>query len=1223
MGILRRKKDESGKSLLDSNKRGFLSFRKSSVDRRSDNPGETKLGLSSAPHWGKVRSPATPPLTPRSPVEDNEIPRNAPVADVTLVKGRSKIKEGDSPKKNSKMPVSDDHSEYSDLTDNRTQQRLIEQKAVYERILEERKNREKALFDTPPRSGSGGSSLPSKDKSMQHRTNAPPKENDEPSAESNFFTDLFGLMDIACKPSEPKRDEFDNKSFAPEWGVAPTYDDSEFGQRPPKQPSTTKSSNASNNSQLDPSTAVSGASLVDTVSDTADTPAEAATAIEVDGSESNDNDDMYTDGDQSHPSSRYDRSIPHSPKSTHENFEMVLEELQEEEFSPKRRSWMKNPFNRKKAEQETVNQRNDTVDVATEHREITIAPDKKHQAMIKQALFPDYDSPANEQADSTTRDVPRVLETYQPTSIVAPDQVHSHDQTQGIEIPPPKEQSYGSYKDKRGSASADRQDSDDGEEKKEEAPDPGLELPDTSSASTGRTKQRPGKRIFASFRRRTKQKSVATLEPVQEGKPSTPTSEVENSNVSRPNPLKAARKSLRRNRSRTSADGSRSSGESDNSSGSRSQEKPNDNNGVQDSAEEGRLTPLVEVADTKDHGDDEDPGFVGGFMAMISETVAAVQAGQPVPEEVANIPEKSQSNIPQSKTWKEDNDEELGSPNVDSPPDLRRSKSAPQKVGDKQFKRRKQVWKEVKDPNSGRSYYYHRITRQTTWTRPKELDAIQEEEEIRPSSGEAEPATGNESNIRNKSAEEKLQQLRQSRASTDDNDTGKESVRKTSARDFDPDVWNQKQKIVELLQSMAPPDGTSIDSLMAQYEGRENELLAHVRRMKDSRPFDEPLGAESEGLQGGGESTVQGVNDSMRTRDSHNSFPRTTSGITSRQSESTQLIKNTKRSPRRREESTVGGTTLSSSYAMGPQPHENQPHPVQRIPSKIPAPRVRTRELMVEEFSNERFKSETFNNDLGKEPAPVRHRPFTTPYGQSTIEEEEELNDADSSHANDTVSALSVNEMEFVHPSSSPEGSDDSKRRALDEAIRREDWDMAALISERMRGGKNKDGGRSRNKSGEWKQSELDKFISESDWEAVSEYIARLRSKSRAEYSGTRGTSDSRRSSQRKGKYSEMISSGKPPSSSSKSRRSSGYMDDESNRGSSMKKRFGARSQLQHTSIGSVDRSSSSEVSESDESAFFSSESSSSAPPRHQRYDRRRPSGMHSKPSGRKGQSRY
>ena len=98
----RRKKDESGRSLLDAKKnRGLLGLRRSRVSvGRSDNPGSTKTGLSSAPHWGKVRLPSTPPLTPRSAtapavVEDDEVEVNAtaPVPNVTLVKGGFPAKE--------------------------------------------------------------------------------------------------------------------------------------------------------------------------------------------------------------------------------------------------------------------------------------------------------------------------------------------------------------------------------------------------------------------------------------------------------------------------------------------------------------------------------------------------------------------------------------------------------------------------------------------------------------------------------------------------------------------------------------------------------------------------------------------------------------------------------------------------------------------------------------------------------------------------------------------------------------------------------------------------------------------------------------------------------------------------------------------------------------------------------------------------------------------------
>ena len=40
---------------------------------------------------------------------------------------------------------------------------------------------------------------------------------------------------------------------------------------------------------------------------------------------------------------------------------------------------------------------------------------------------------------------------------------------------------------------------------------------------------------------------------------------------------------------------------------------------------------------------------------------------------------------------------------------------------------------------------------------------------------------------------------------------------------------------------MAPPDPSSVDQLIEQYEGREDELLTQLRDLVQSQPFDEPL----------------------------------------------------------------------------------------------------------------------------------------------------------------------------------------------------------------------------------------------------------------------------------------------------------------------------------------------------------------------------------------------
>ena len=1259
----RRKKDESGRSLLDAKKnRGLLGLRRSRVSvGRSDNPGSTKTGLSSAPHWGKVRLPSTPPLTPRSAtapavVEDDEVEVNAtaPVPNVTLVKGGFPAKESaqereKDPKK--EVPPSDDHSEYSDLTDNRTQKRLIELKTAHVQATQEQRMREKALMDSLSSNNSGGiNSVPllkeetkgrhpvvdeshdvKKKGSYEKRPRASPP--DPP--ETSFITELFGLMDI-CRSSDAHSVE-EAQDFVPEWGVSPEYDDTEINEhRPEGRPNNQKDG-------IPSSRLVSPTTEIDPISDCVDNGIEPDTLDEGGAGVEVSEEEILSDTEKSRNAHKQDLSVL-SPRSTHENFEMVLEELQEDEFSPKRNSWIKNPFNRgRKGDADTalVEEMEDE-QKKKKKRDHKIPTDKAHQDMVKQALFPDYEDPANTHSNhpkdlAKTRDHPLLF--CQPVSTEIGTQVSENQNlsTKRKELTPEPQQLPTESKDDRIKAARlnPSKDTNEQEEKKEEEEKPpALELPQPQARTK---KSKIGRILLSPFCRCNKEKTAPKLGTVQEGKTSRPTEIYLSASGARPNPSPLTELTVAKDVVEVSRRNSRDAGLSSKSldaGGTADGDIGQSSSGPEPSG--GGRTPLVvEGAGSEEYGDGggrRGPGFVGGFMAMISETVAAVQAGKPIPKEVENIPDKHPSNIAPSNTWKEGNETQGEAAKDMSAQDFQRSKSAPQKVGAKKFKRRKRIWKEVKDPNSGRLYYYHRGTRQTTWTRPKEMDtAFEEETEIVKSSEPQQskdvyrstPEPDQIQNMRSQrenSSEEKLDKVRQARGEIQ-SATSTDALRKSSERDFDPTVWRQKEMIIELLQSMPPPDGTSIESLLAEHEGRENELLAHLRQMKDSRPFDEPIGVENDGDVMEGETAVAELNSSMRTRDSsHPSFSRSESGTTSRQSESTQVVANTK-SPRRLEESTIGGTTVSSRYGRGTRIHQSVS--VSRIPSKIPAPRVRSRELRVEEFSQARYKSETFNNDLRpaqQQQTYPRIMPFTTPY-EPTINEEEEPDDSDSSHVYDSVSALSVNELEFVQPGDAANGLDAARRRALDEALRRQDWDMAAAISEGMRGFSPKEANRPKQDPGEWKQSELDKFISENDWGAVSEYIAHFRSKSKVEYPANDRAEESKNSSMppKKGKYSETIASGKTGHKSRRRSHGSSRTGEGSNRSPRMKKRFGARSQLQHNSIIDVEGSDSSEDGESGmDSGYYSTESTSSVPPPIPRVDQRLLSGKYRKQTNRK-----
>lgn len=447
---------------------------------------------------------------------------------------------------------------------------------------------------------------------------------------------------------------------------------------------------------------------------------------------------------------------------------------------------------------------------------------------------------------------------------------------------------------------------------------------------------------------------------------------------------------------------------------------------------------------------------------------------------------------------------------------LKRQLSAPGKLAE--TPKNRPLWKAAVCPKSGRTYYYHRVTRRTTWTKPRDEDIINQrndEDEIMVSY----PA-----------------------------DEGLELLRKKSRRDFDPAVWSTKTEIAEILKKMSPPDGQSVDRLMSQYEGREKDLLSELRDLAESRPFDEPVGQASH-------SSV--ATDSVADREelvaarsfkgrvrTHTSVLSGMSGL----SASTQPITNTARGKPTRDgmaENQSHATSISSKHGdllprEGAVSHGALKRSPSRVPSNIPVPR--SRELNVEDYSSE-VKS-TKSSDMkgvmriAKRTTPKHEAPdekvdppdISAYYGDG---EETDGRETDTlSLPNDSISALSETDVSFIERK---EAFDNASRRALDDAIAREDWDLAAALSQGMRTRTAKDA-RRKEKRTEWTQTELDRFISENDWDAVANYIAQVRDRN--------DTKVSRRRSHRSDKSND-----------------------------SPRKRFGAKSQLQHTDLNHSDES--------------------------------------------------
>lgn len=459
-------------------------------------------------------------------------------------------------------------------------------------------------------------------------------------------------------------------------------------------------------------------------------------------------------------------------------------------------------------------------------------------------------------------------------------------------------------------------------------------------------------------------------------------------------------------------------------------------------------------------------------------------------------------------------------------------------------KKRKEInlkaqWKAVNDENTGRTYYYHRKTRETKWEKPAD------DEMYVPKPKDTKRYTSDE-----------MKNIIESKEAVD-----KEEEKHAEK---EPQSRTKKEKISRILNTMTPPNAMTVDRLVNEYEGREDELLSQLKSMSESKPFDEPI-------QTGRSRTTATV----VTRVS--SFSNM-SVKTGKISEMTPQIKNTGRAG-----------VLDHPIEEGPDDASNgigelkktaghiipsrSEATVSSIPSDIPVPR--RRELRVEDFSSDR-RAEFFDAGLHHKKGRSSPRPDSSPRASGASlgiydmtnsylgdNEETDFDGAslDNSAAPDSVSALSEPEHDARR-----DAVYESRRRALNEAIVAEDWDLAAALSDGLRTMQAPiQKKRENEQESAWIPAELNRFITANNWDAVADYIAGIRPQQ-----------------QRDPRASEY--------------KSFTQMEDSIN---NPVKRFGAKSQLQHNALHSV---SSWESSTSYDSEEFSTEDSFSyAEPRPRR----------------------
>jgi hypothetical protein len=540
-----------------------------------------------------------------------------------------------------------------------------------------------------------------------------------------------------------------------------------------------------------------------------------------------------------------------------------------------------------------------------------------------------------------------------------------------------------------------------------------------------------------------------------------------------------------------------------------------------------------------------------------------------------------------------------------------------------QSKKEKPLWKAVIDPNTGRTYYYHRKTRETTWTKPPDvaraekesakaskfprtkaptiavaeslvstinasiavpvhasgvlraLDVVPEkspsavpelpvmapvqEVTISPSNAPAEVQVALAPQVAATMAEPAEEAKLYENYGQEVQDT---MIDKSEFNDG----WETKKEINRLLTCLQPPDKGSVDELMKEYAGNEDQLLRRLRDLVETKPFDEPFLDEPPVVEEDVPKSILNPS-TWRHGVAFNTRSRTATTAASRNSATTRSSNKTDRTEKVRNtyrgrdvidpikenkvslDSSISEFCEDTSLSTGLGPGLQSP-----VPEKVPTI-ARRRELKVEEFTGSRVVPETYDAS-GRI---VRGR-LSTGAGEKKaehplLEQEDQYHGDNDTYGTDSVSALSENDVDFANRK---ENFEHARRRALDDAIEREDWELAAALSEGMR----PSSGDYTMEQSTWTQSEMDKFISQNDWGAVSGIIAQLREGKKP--SGPR-PGQTPKSFEADGLVSSDTSQSvlRAPSQGRKNHNK----DKSLLKDSSLQKRIGSRSQLQHGEI--------------------------------------------------------
>jgi len=416
-------------------------------------------------------------------------------------------------------------------------------------------------------------------------------------------------------------------------------------------------------------------------------------------------------------------------------------------------------------------------------------------------------------------------------------------------------------------------------------------------------------------------------------------------------------------------------------------------------------------------------------------------------------------------------------------------------------KKPKKSWKAVEDPNSGRTYYYHRETRETTWVKPEAMNRY-EAAYKRWIDAHAVAMTTKETPVVEPKKETVTKTQEKAPAATAAPvPAPKKAVAEKKVNATVPVVEKNTKPPLPAIKKATkePKKSLPIPKVKIAEKAPVKETKTRPEKVKptvdESKPFDEatPFDEPLSDSNGPGLLFLPRSPPRFGRTMTYTSKASARSALTDR----TEKVRNTGR----------GKFSSFSPISENAVTSSGFNDKASRIPSRVPV--HRERQLMVEELSDARLNAENYEGLSGERRGRIvrgraRH---VDPTPENLYDGDNDTDYGTSHYDNDTygtdsVSALSENDTDFLNRK---DNFDQARRRALDAAIEIEDWDLAAALSDGMKA-VNLPGGYEKAHSS-WNQSELDKFIANNDWNAVKSYIAKMRVQSKKQQGNNRDPS--------------------------------------------------------------------------------------------------------------------